>query len=58
MPLPAACSGDRTMPILHKLKWRRHLKSSHTELYTLSMRPAATMKPVSLITVIACARLA
>jgi hypothetical protein len=56
MPPAVACGGDRLPPILHKLK--RDLKFACERGRLLDMRPAATMKPAFLITLIACARLA
>ena len=56
MPPAVACGGDRLPPILHKLK--RDLKLASERGRLLDMRPAATMKPAFLMTLIACARLA
>jgi hypothetical protein len=58
MPPPAAYGGDRTTPILQKVKQVRHLKSCRSIGYSLCSMQRLPMKPVFLLSVIACAHMA
>ena len=57
MPLPGRHHGDRTPPILHKLKWTG-ICAGTVRRYTFPQMRHLTMKPIFPLMGIACAQLA